>query len=257
MIKNFLLTAGSIALMTAASFGSAMAADPENTLIMETTAGGPVTIELANDVAPKHAERLKELTRKGFYNGLVFHRVIDGFMAQTGDPTGTGTSGSDLPDLAAEFSQKDYVRGTIGMARKSDPDSANSQFFFCFDDTGCSSLKGQYTVVGQVTNGMEFIDKIQRGEPPANPDKITKLTVAADAAAPADPASAEGTPAAADTATPEQKAAEGAAADAAQQGTAAATAPIEAPASEDTPAAEETPVPAPADVPSATEPAAQ
>ena len=195
MIKNILLTAGSIAVMTAVTFGSALAADPETTLIIETTAGGPITIELANDVAPKHAERIKSLARKGFYDGLVFHRVIDGFMAQTGDPTGTGTSGSDEPDIAAEFSQKDYVRGTVGMARKSDPNSANSQFFICFDDTGCSSLKGQYTVIGQVTGGMEVIDKVQRGEPPANPDKITKMTIAADAAPAAADAAASGTPA--------------------------------------------------------------
>jgi peptidylprolyl isomerase len=231
MIKNILLTAGSIAVMTAATFGSALAADPENTIIIETSTGGPVTIELANDVAPKHAERIKELSRKGFYDNLVFHRVIDGFMAQTGDPTGTGTSGSDLPDLPAEFSQKDYIRGTVGMARKSDPNSANSQFFICFDNTGCSSLKGQYTVVGQVTNGMEFVDKIARGEPPASPDKIVKMQVAADtqgttatsAAAPADGA---------------QKAAEGAAAEAAEKGTAVETAPADASPAATEPAAQ-------------------
>lgn len=247
MIKNILLTAGSIAVMTAVTFGSALAADPENTLILETTAGGPITIELANDVAPKHAERIKMLARKGFYDGLVFHRVIDGFMAQTGDPTGTGTSGSDEPDIAAEFSQKDYLRGTVGMARKSDPNSANSQFFICFDDTGCSSLKGQYTVIGQVTSGMENVDKIQRGEPPANPDKITTMKVAADAAPAAAAGDASATaPAAADA----QKAAEAAAADAAKTGTAATTTetPAAAPATQQAPAAAD---------PSATEPAAQ
>ena len=193
MIKNLLLTAGSIALMTAASIG-AKAADAENTLILQTSAGGPVTIELANDVAPNHAARIKELARKGFYNGLVFHRVIDGFMAQTGDPTGTGTSGSDLPDLAAEFSQKDYVRGTVGMARKGDPNSANSQFFICFTDTGCSGLTGQYTVIGQVTEGMENVDKIAKGEPPATPDKIVKLQIAADAAQKRDQSAVESAP---------------------------------------------------------------
>lgn len=167
--------------MTAAATG-AHAADPENTLKMELSSGGTVTIDLMNDLAPGHAERLKELTRAGFYNGIVFHRVIDGFMAQTGDPTGTGMSGSDKPDLKAEFSQYQYKRGTVGMARKGDPDSANSQFFICFTDTGCASLTGQYTVVGQVSEGMENIDKLAKGEPPAMPDKIVKLEVAADAA---------------------------------------------------------------------------
>lgn len=224
MIKNILLTAGSITLMTAATFGSALAADAENTIILETSTGGPVTIELANDVAPNHAARLKELARKGFYNGLNFHRVIDGFMAQTGDPTGTGTSGSDLPDLQAEFSDKDYIRGTVGMARKSDPNSANSQFFICFDNTGCSSLKGQYTVVGQVTGGMEFVDKIAKGEPPASPDKILKMQVAADAAKPADSAAAP------------------AATDAAAKAPAAAAAP--APEADDAPPAPEATEPA-------------
>ncbi len=233
MIKNILLTAGSIALMTVATFGSARAADPENTILMDVSTGGTVTIELKNDVAPKHAERIKMLTRKGFYDGLVFHRVIDGFMAQTGDPTGTGTSGSEEPDLPAEFSQADYARGTVGMARKSSPDSANSQFFICFDDNGCASLKGQYTVVGQVTSGMELIDKLAKGEPPASPDKIVKMQVAADAK-PADTAAA---PAAAAPAAAE----------------APAAAPADAKAAE-APASEETP--APETAPEATEPAA-
>ena len=146
MLKKILLTAGSILVMTAAT-SSAQAADAENTLKMDVSSGGTVTIELLPDIAPKHVERLKELTREGFYNGIVFHRVIDGFMAQTGDPTGTGMSGSDKPDLPAEFSEYQYKRGTVGMARKGDPNSANSQFFICFTDTGCSSLTGQYTVV--------------------------------------------------------------------------------------------------------------
>ncbi|MCC7305260.1 MAG: peptidylprolyl isomerase [Alphaproteobacteria bacterium] len=182
MIRKLLIAAGSIALMTAATFSGANAADPENTIILQLSTGGPVKIELRNDVAPQHAARIKELARAGFYDNQIFHRVIEGFMAQTGDPTGTGTSGSDKPDLPAEFSQTDYVRGTVGMARKSDPNSANSQFFICFDDTGCSSLKGQYTVIGQVTGGMEFVDKIARGEPPASPDKIVSMKVEADAA---------------------------------------------------------------------------
>lgn len=188
--------------MTAAINSGAMASDPANTITMQLSTGGPVVIELKSDVAPQHAARIKELAGEGFYNGLVFHRVIDGFMAQTGDPTGTGTSGSSKPDLKAEFSQTDYVRGTVGMARKSDPDSANSQFFICFDDTGCAGLKGQYTVVGQVTSGMEFVDKVARGEPPATPDKIVTMAVATAApapaaeAAPAVPAPADAAPAA-------------------------------------------------------------
>ncbi len=252
MIRNILLTAGSIALMTAATFGSARAADPENTLLMDVSTGGTVTIELKPDVAPQSSERLKALTRKGFYNGLVFHRVIEGFMAQTGDPTGTGTSGSDEPDLPAEFSQTDYVRGTVGMARKSDPNSANSQFFICFDDTGCASLKGQYTVVGQVTSGMEFVDKIAKGEPPANPDKIVKMQVAADASKPADgtTAAAPGAPGASP-----QDAAAAAATDAAKTGAAMEAKPADAAPEAAAPEGDDE-TPPPADAPPATEPAA-
>lgn len=156
----------------------AFAADKENTLLMDLK-DGQVTIEMRPDLAPKHVERIKTLTRQGFYNGVVFHRVIDGFMAQTGDPTGTGTGGSELPDLPAEFNKENFGRGTIGMARTNDPNSANSQFFICFTD--CAFLNGQYTIWGQVTAGMEAVDKITRGEPPSNPDKIIKLQVAADA----------------------------------------------------------------------------
>jgi peptidylprolyl isomerase len=191
MLNKILLTAGSILIMTAAA-SSAKAADPDNTLLMDVSSGGTITIELLPDIAPQHAARIKELTREGFYDGIIFHRVIDGFMAQTGDPTGTGMSGSDKPDLKAEFSQYQYKRGTVGMARKGDPDSANSQFFICFTDTGCSSLTGQYTVVGQVTEGIENVDKIAKGEPPASPDKIVKLQVASDAGkAAAEPAAGE------------------------------------------------------------------
>lgn len=161
--------------MTAAE--NAAAADPANTVNMEVSSGGTVVIELMPDVAPKHVERIKTLASEGFYDGIVFHRVISGFMAQTGDPTGTGTGSSKYPDLPAEFSETEYKRGTVGMARSANPDSANSQFFICFTDTGCSFLKGQYTVLGQVTSGMEFIDKVAVGEPPANPDKIVKMTV--------------------------------------------------------------------------------
>ena len=151
--------------------------DPENTLYLDLK-DGRVTIKMMPDIAPKHVERIKKLTRDGFYDGIVFHRVIEGFMAQTGDPTGTGTGGSDMPDLEAEFNDYNFGRGTIGAARTQDPDSANSQWFICFDD--CSFLNSQYTVWGQVTDGMEHVDDIERGEPPANPDKIVKLQVAAD-----------------------------------------------------------------------------
>ncbi|NCC22635.1 MAG: peptidylprolyl isomerase [Alphaproteobacteria bacterium] len=164
--------------MTTASATSASAQSQENTLLMDVSTGGRVTIELLPDRAPKHAERLKTLAREGFYDGVVFHRVIPGFMAQTGDPTGKGTGGSNYPDLPAEFSDYEYKRGTVGMARTADPDSANSQFFICFTDSGCSFLTGQYTVVGQVTNGMEYIDQVAKGEPPVAPDKIVKMSVA-------------------------------------------------------------------------------
>lgn len=151
--------------------------DPENTIYMDTTYGR-VVIKLMPDVAPKHIEQIKTLTRKGFYDGLIFHRVIDGFMAQTGDPTGTGMGGSDLPNIPAEFNSTNFGRGAVGMARSQSPDSANSQFFICFDD--CSFLNKQYTVWGQVVAGMEFVDQIKRGEPPASPDKMLKVVVAAD-----------------------------------------------------------------------------
>ena len=177
MFKKLLLTFGGLLIMTT----SADAAGPADTLNLELSSGGTVTIEMLPDRAPGHVERIKELTREGFYDGIVFHRVIDGFMAQTGDPTGTGTGGSDKPDLTAEFTDYEYKRGTIGMARTANPNSANSQFFFCFTDDGCSFLTGEYTVWGQVTEGMEHIDAIAKGEPPANPDKIVKMVVAGDA----------------------------------------------------------------------------
>lgn len=163
--------------------------DPENTLYLDLK-DGRVTIKLMPDLAPKHVERIKKLTREGFYNGIVFHRVIDGFMAQTGDPTGTGMGGSELPDLDAEFNDYNFGRGTIGAARSADPNSANSQWFICFDD--CSFLNKQYTVWGQVIDGMDHVDDITRGEPPSSPDKIVKLQVAADAEAePKEAAAAE------------------------------------------------------------------
>ena len=154
--------------------------DPENTIVLETTKG-KVVIELMPDVAPGHVARIKELAREKFYDGIVFHRVIDGFMAQTGDPTGTGMGGSDKPDLKAEFSNVSHVRGTCSMARSQNPNSANSQFFICFTDAPW--LNKQYTVWGQVVEGMEHIDQIKKGEPVQDPDSIVTLRVAADAAA--------------------------------------------------------------------------
>jgi cyclophilin family peptidyl-prolyl cis-trans isomerase len=153
-------------------------ASPENTLIIETTKGR-VVIALRPDLAPKHVERIKALAREGFYDGIVFHRVIDGFMAQCGCPKGTGTGGSRHPDLPAEFNAEPHVRGTCSMARSSNPNSANSQFFICFDDA--RFLDKQYTVWGKVVEGMENVDKIKRGEPVVHPDKIVSMKVAADA----------------------------------------------------------------------------
>ena len=148
-----------------------MADDAENTLIL-TLDTGPVTIRLRPDLAPGHVARIKELAREGFYDGVVFHRVIDGFMAQGGDPTGRGTGGSKKPNLKAEFNSTKHVRGVCSMARSSNPNSANSQFFICFDDA--TFLDGQYTAWGKVSEGMEFVDALPKGEPPRNPGKIVK-----------------------------------------------------------------------------------
>ncbi|WP_298356884.1 peptidylprolyl isomerase [Rhodoblastus sp.] len=134
---------------------------------------GMVVIRMRPDLAPKTVAQIKTLVKRGFYDGVVFHRVIDGFMAQTGDPTGTGMGGSDLPDIPAEFTKTPFERGTVGMARASDPNSANSQFFICF--APAPFLDGQYTVWGEVVSGMQFVDKIKRGEPPQNPDKIVNM----------------------------------------------------------------------------------
>jgi len=152
--------------------------DPQNALILDTTEGR-IVIKLRNDIAPHHAERMKQLARDGFYDNVPFHRVIDGFMAQTGDGQNhNGTGGSKYPDLKAEFSPTPYVRGVVGMARTSDPNSANSQFFIMFADG--SFLNNKYTVVGQVVQSMEVVDKLHKGEPPVNPDKIVHAYVAAD-----------------------------------------------------------------------------
>ncbi|MDP2261259.1 MAG: peptidylprolyl isomerase [Caulobacter sp.] len=155
-----------------------MTTDAENTLLL-TTETGVVTIQLRPDLAPGHVERIKELTREGFYDGVVFHRVIPGFMAQGGDPTGTGSGGSKKPDLKAEFSREPHLRGVCSMARTNQPNSANSQFFICFDDA--TFLDGQYTVWGVVTDGMDHIDALPKGEPPRQPGKIVSMKVAADA----------------------------------------------------------------------------
>ena len=153
--------------------------DPENTLIMETTKG-QVVIELRPDLAPKHVERIKLLAREKFYDGIVFHRVIDRFMAQVGCPYGTGTGGSSHANLEQEFNAEPHVRGVCSMARSQNPNSANSQFFICFDDA--RFLDRQYTVWGSVISGMENVDKLKRGEPVRDPDSITTLRVAADVA---------------------------------------------------------------------------
>ena len=163
--------------------------DPENTILMELK-GGTVTIQLLPDVAPKHVERMKELARTGAYDNVAFHRVIDGFMAQTGDVKHgnmeadfnirmAGTGGSDLPDLPAEFSKIPHARGSLGAARSANPNSANSQFFINFKDN--DFLNGQYTVYGQVVSGMEHVDAITRGEPPVEPDRMVSVKVASDA----------------------------------------------------------------------------
>ncbi len=166
-----------LALVAFASTTWAQAPDPNNTLVIELKTG-KVLIKLRPDLAPKHVERAKVLAKQGFYDGIKFHRVIDGFMAQTGDPTGTGTGGSKLPDLPAEFARETYKRGSIGAARTNDPNSANSQFFICYD--GCRPLTGQYTLWGEVIEGMEHVDKITRGEPPARPDVMVKVYLLAD-----------------------------------------------------------------------------
>jgi len=186
------LVLGLAMLFSVSTANAAEMKDPENTLLLQLK-DGTVVIELKPDVAPNHVKRIKELTRKGFYDGIVFHRVIDGFMAQTGDPTGTGAGGSDLPDLKAEFNSTKHLTGTLSMARAGSPDSANSQFFICFKPS--SFLDGQYTAFGQVVSGMEFVNSIKKGDSAnngsvANPDKIISLKVAADVAKAAVPAAA-------------------------------------------------------------------
>jgi peptidylprolyl isomerase len=154
-------------------------ADPENTLVIETTKGR-VVIAMRPDLAPNHVAHIKKLAREGFYDGIVFHRVIDGFMAQTGDPTGTGTGSSKYPNLKQEFNAEPHVRGVASMARSQNPDSANSQFFIVFNDA--KFLDRQYTVWGKVIEGMENVDQIKRGEPVRDPDSMVSVKVAADIA---------------------------------------------------------------------------
>jgi peptidylprolyl isomerase len=150
-------------------------ADEQNNLVLTLDSGGDVVIRLRPDLAPGHVARIRELAQEGFYDGVVFHRVIDGFMAQGGDPTGSGMGGSDKPDLPAEFSDEPHVRGTASMARAQNPNSANSQFFLCLDD--CGFLDGQYTVWGEVTEGMEHVDALPKGEPPRQPGRIVKASL--------------------------------------------------------------------------------
>ena len=176
------LSLGAAAALLAGT--TALAADdPANTVYLQLK-DGRVVIRLRPDLAPKHVERIKALTKRGFYDGIVFHRVIEGFMAQTGDPTGTGMGGSDLPNLPAEFSSEPFKRGTLGMARSQSPNSANSQFFICLAPS--DFLDGKYTVFGEVVSGMEFVDKIKRGDQASNgkvdsPDKIVSMKLASDA----------------------------------------------------------------------------
>jgi peptidylprolyl isomerase len=169
-------------LIVGASASAALLAAPaaraEDKLLNLDTVYGRTVIKLRPDLAPKHVAQIEALAKRHFYDGVAFHRVIDGFMAQTGDPTGTGMGKSDLPNIPAEFSKEKFLRGTVGMARGQDNNSANSQFFICF--APARYLEEQYTVWGEVVSGMEFIDKIKRGEPPKDPDKIIKLRVAGD-----------------------------------------------------------------------------
>ncbi|MFL2771450.1 MAG: peptidylprolyl isomerase [Rhodospirillaceae bacterium] len=182
-MKNLIVwVMGALILMTTMANGQTADLDPEDTIYMDLEYGR-ITIKLRPDLAPKHVERFKELTRIGFYDGLTWHRVIDGFMAQTGDPVGDGTGGSDLPDLEAEFNSANHTRGALSMARAASPNSANSQFYLVLDDS--PHLDGQYTYFGHVVEGMEFVDQIRKGNPARNgtvtyPDRIIQMQVMAD-----------------------------------------------------------------------------
>lgn len=183
-MKPILLAAALLVSAAVPALAQQAPADPQNTVYLDTK-DGRITIRLRPDLAPKHVERIKTLTQQKFYDGVVFHRVMEGFMAQTGDPTGTGTGGSPLPNLNAEFSKEPFKRGSVGMARSQSPNSANSQFFLCYD--GCGSLTGQYTLLGEVVAGQDVVDKIKKapksdpsGTVP-NPDKIVRMRLATEA----------------------------------------------------------------------------
>ncbi|MEQ1551158.1 MAG: peptidylprolyl isomerase [Sphingorhabdus sp.] len=184
LMAAFFASAWANAQEPVAAAPAPVANEAENILHLDLSTGGRVSIKLYADIAPAHIDRIKTLTRQGFYNGVVFHRVIDGFMAQTGDPTGTGTGGSPLPDLKAEFNAVPHLRGTVSMARAQSDDSANSQFFICFQPR--FALDGKYTAFGRVIAGMQYVDAIQRGEPPATPDKILQASIGADNISPPD-----------------------------------------------------------------------
>ncbi len=182
-MQRLLLALSLAFLLVGPAVAQTPAADPANTIFLDTK-DGRIVIKLRPDLAPKHVEQIKALTKRGFYDGVVFHRVILGFMAQTGDPTGTGAGGSQLPNIPAEFTPTPFKRGTVGMARSSEPNSANSQFFIMFADG--ASLNNNYTVFGEVVSGMDVVDKIKKGDSAANgrvtqPDKIVKMQLAADA----------------------------------------------------------------------------
>ena len=181
-MRRSLIALAALALSSGLALAQA-GLDPQNTIYLDLK-DGRVTIKLRPDLAPKHVAQIKALTKRGFYNGIVFHRVIDGFMAQTGDPTGTGSGGSDLPNIPAEFTPEPYKVGSVGMARSQSPNSANSQFFICYG--GCGGLTGQYTIWGEVVSGMDAVNKIKKGSSAENgkvngPDKIVRMQLMADA----------------------------------------------------------------------------
>jgi peptidylprolyl isomerase len=183
MSRREIFALGALTFVTGFDAACAGNLDPQNTVYLDTK-DGRIVISLRPDLAPKHVAQIKTLVKRGFYDGIVFHRVIDGFMAQTGDPTGTGTGKSDLPNIPAEFTDTPFKRGTLGMARSQEPNSANSQFFICFAEA--PFLNGQYTVFGEVVSGMDVVDKIKKGDKSRNgevagPDKIVKMRLAADA----------------------------------------------------------------------------
>ena len=242
----------------AAAPAAAPALTAEDTWVLDLSNGGRVAIQLRPDIAPAHVERIKTLTRQGFYNGLIFHRVIEGFLAQGGDPTGTGTGGSPLPDLAAEFSAVPHLRGSVAAARAEDPNSANSQFFIMFAPR--FTLDGKYTVFGRVVSGMQFVDTIERGEPPASPTRVVRASIGSDNApvpTPAEIAQAIARPLTPAAPAPAPAPAPAlAAVPAAAEASAPAPAPTPAPALAAEAPAAPAPAPAPAEAPPAEQPTA-